>query len=269
MKRRATLLFIIGLLSISQAFAQQAVRMDPNTSLLMPEFQALIVEENDEVKVRFKTGASNSESPNVDRLETGDLIIMMDGKRIKTMKDLKETYAAAEKDKEMRIGVRRGEERFILRAIKGDVPENAGGTQTFTRSAGDGSSSAGTFTTTTTTTSTNGAGINNSVSIGGSDSSVIVELGIVLKSEDDQIKVGQVISIIAPQEVQKAGIEADMVIKEINGKKPTSSENAVELINAVKVGEDLTILFEKDGKTTTLAMKKPAPRAGTSVRRRN
>lgn len=244
--------------------AQQRIQLDPNTSFMFQEFQALVIEENEEVKVRFRLGRQTEGGG--DQLQAGDLIIMMDGKRIKTLQELKDQYAAAEKDAEMRIGVRRGEERFILRAKKGDIPE--GGSRQITRSAGSGSA---TGTTTTSTFSVGGSGSTGSsggiqLATGGPGNDgamppgtgVLTELGLVLSTNENVVTVTQVIDVIAPQQIKNTDITRGSIIKEINGEKITSAEQALKIFKDLETGEKFSLMFENDGIATTMNWEKPA-----------
>ena len=116
------LITIIITLGVITAKAQETRTMtfDAATSLMLQEFQAMLVEEDGEIKVSVRMG--NSDEPG-DKLEQGDFVIMMNGKRTKTIAELRELYESLAKDEEIKIGVRRGEQRFILRKKKGDAPE--------------------------------------------------------------------------------------------------------------------------------------------------
>ena len=257
MKKQAALLLFLCFFSAVHAQAQNTLQFDGNTSMVLQEFQAVIVEEDGEVKVRLRLGGNANANPNADRLEAGDLIIMMDGQRIKTIDELKKQYAAAEDDKEMRIGVRRGDERFILRATKGDIPEGGGSVTHSSFSTG---------------TPTGGTSTGTSMVIGGpggslpEGSALIQELGMMVFTEDNQVKVAQVIDLIAPDQIKEASLKRGDVIKEINGESVTEAAKAVASFTEIETGEEFTMKLEKDGSPITITMKKPASRG--VVRRR-
>ncbi len=255
MKRLSILFLFIELFAVSsQLQAQQTLQFDSNSSMLFREFKALVQESDGEVKVRMRLGSSSQGS--TDELQAGDIIIMMDSKRIKTIQELKDQYAAAEDDAEMRIGVRRNDERFILRATKGDVPESSPGTQVV-RSTGSNQ------------VSTSGTGFTTSSSTVGlpEGSLVITELGLILSTEGESVKISQLLDIITPQEVKDLGIAKDTIIKKVNGKAITSANEVRDLFSEVNTGDEFTMEFEIDGKVRTLKMNKPKTNA--TVQRRN
>lgn len=78
------LITIIITLGVITAKAQETRTMtfDAATSLMLQEFQAMLIEEDGEIKVSVRMG--NSDEPG-DKLEQGDFVIMMNGKRTKLL----------------------------------------------------------------------------------------------------------------------------------------------------------------------------------------
>ena len=221
----------MGVFSNTKAMAQvqQTMTLDAETSLMLPELDALLVENDGEVKVMLRLGNKPSKSTG-DHLEKGDLILMINGVRVKELANLKEVYGALEKGKEIKMGVRRGESRFIVSAIKGDKSESkSGGTKSMSMSFQTDGDEKVTF---------------------------ITELGLLLTDVEKLVKVDGFIDRLAPEELKAKNLEDWSLIK-INEKKPATGAEAKALIDAVKAGEDLELTFEKDGEEESIILKKP------------
>ncbi len=238
----STLLLVIGAFPNSNAIAQvrQTMTLDENTSLMLPELEALIVENDGEVKVMLRLGENTSKGTG-DHLERGDFILMINGVRVKEIAKLKEVYAALGNGEEIKMGVRRGESRFIVSAIKGDESESKSGAR---KSISMSKSSA-----------TNSTSM--SFQTGGDEIvTIIAELGLLLTDVEKSAKVNGVIDRLVPDELKAVNMEDWSLIK-VNAKKPASGAEAKALIDEVKTGEDLELTFEKDGEENTIILKKP------------
>lgn len=233
--------FFIAFFSDEQAFAQQRMTLDANSSLILQELKAVLVEQDDEVVVRIRLGG-NDDTPG-DKLLAGDVILMANGKRIKDIATIRDIYNNLKDDEEIKVGVRRGEERFIVRAKKGDMPEDAG-MRTMTMG-------------------------NNSGNPGATTETLAAELGILFGDKDGNVIIERFIDMIAPEAVKEFGPKDGFVLKTINGTAPETAKEAVELIKNIEVGEELNITFEADGEEKILSMKKPASQGNFNIRTRN
>jgi len=224
-----TLTIVTAILVIIPSKAQETRTMtfDAATSLILQEFQAMLVEEDGEIKVRLRMGDSDEAG---DKLEQGDFIIMMNGKRTKTISELRELYEALAKDEEVKIGVRRGNERFILRKIKGDSPKTTAGERRMVmRMDTDGD---------------------------GEQPTIIPELGLMLSENDGKVAIQQVLEPLLPEEFKALEL-GGFNIASINGTKPTDAAHAKLLIAEVEVGEDLAFSFSKPDDEINITIKKP------------
>lgn len=220
------LITIIITLGVITAKAQETRTMtfDAATSLMLQEFQAMLIEEDGEIKVSVRMG--NSDEPG-DKLEQGDFVIMMNGKRTKTIAELRELYESLAKDEEIKIGVRRGEQRFILRKKKGDAPE--GGPRMVMRMDMEGD---------------------------GERPTIIPELGLLLSDTNDDVTIQRVLEPLLPEEFKEFDLSG-FSISSINNEKPTDAENAKLLIDAVEIGSDLKLVFSKPDDEISITIKKP------------
>ncbi|MBO6525377.1 MAG: hypothetical protein JJ971_16225 [Balneolaceae bacterium] len=219
--------------SLSEAQQMQRMEFDASTSMMLQEFQAMLVFENDEIAVRMRMGGGEAEE-GVDRLEQGDVILMMNGKRATDIETLRSIYESVEADQEIKIGVRRGNERFILNAIKGDVPEG-GPRMMMTFDTDDGPPPA-----------------------------IVPELGAMLADRDGSVVLERVIPPIQPEELKAFEIEG-YTIKELNGDKPENADQVRQTLEALEVGAEISITLEKDGDEKNIVFTKQEPRGAFSI----
>jgi hypothetical protein len=225
------LITIITALVVIPAKSQETRTMtfDASTSLMLQEFQAMLVEEEGEIKVRVRMGNSNEPG---DKLEQGDFVIMMNGKRTKTIAELRELYESLAKDEEIKIGVRRGEQRFILRKKKGDAPE--GGPRMVMRMDMEGD---------------------------GERPTIIPELGLLLSDTNDDVTIQRVLEPLLPEEFKEFDLSG-FSISSINNE---NAENAKLLIDAVEIGSDLKLVFSKPDDEISITIKKPKAKGNLNI----
>ena len=219
--------------SLSEAQQMQQMEFDASTSLMLQEFQAMLVFENDEISVRMRMGSGEAEE-GADQLERGDVILMMNGKRATDIETLRSIYESVEADQEIKIGVRRGTERFILDAIKGDVPEG-GPRMMMTFDTDDGPPPA-----------------------------IAPEIGAILADRDGAVILDRIIPPMQPEELKALEIEG-YSIKALNGETPENADQVLKTLQALEVGADISIIFEKDGDEKSVVFKKQEPRASFTI----
>ena len=86
----------------------------------IPETGTLVVKEKDHENPVCPP-AENRRDPykGVD-LQTGDLILMANGKRVKTIKELTDAYASTSVGAEFKLGIQRGKEMMLVAFPKAD-----------------------------------------------------------------------------------------------------------------------------------------------------
>ncbi|GAB5407850.1 MAG: hypothetical protein BalsKO_02150 [Balneolaceae bacterium] len=225
---------------LADAQATRTMSFDASNSLMLQEFQAMLTFENEIISVATRLGRGDSE-PGVDRLEQGDILLMMNGKRVRDIETLKEIYEGLEPEAEIKIGVRRGEERFILNAVKGEIPEG-GPRMVMNFDSDEGASGEGPV--------------------------IIPSLGILLTDTEEGVLVDRLIAPILPDELKTLEIEKYLILS-INNEKPETSADFKEKIDAIALGNDISLTFEKDGDEKSITIKKTAPRGNISINTRN
>lgn len=215
---------------------QQAMTLDAETNMIIQEFGVVLTFENSQISVQLVLGSRNNEQSE-DQLERGDLIVMMNGKRASDLETLRATFDEIEDGQEIKIGVQRGEERFILEAIKGDMPETPG-RMVMDIEAGE-----------------NGEGITPVI---------VPEIGAVLADQEGSINVLRAIPPIQPQEIKDASIEG-YSITAVNGKDVTSAEEVQSMLADLEVGAEISITFTTDGDEKLITFAKPQSRGNIQL----
>ena len=221
---------------LSDAQERRMMSFDASSSLMLQEFQGMLTQEEGEVKVQIRLGRGEAEE-GVDRLEQGDVILMMNGKRASDIETLRSIYEGIEKGEEMKIGVRRGDARFFLTAVKGDIPE--GGGMVMRMTSNDGIPPA-----------------------------IAPELGALLAERDGSVFIERVIPPMQPEELKAFEIEG-YTIKELNGEQPESADQLRKDLEALEIGAEISITLEKDGDEKSIVFTKQEPRGSFSISTNN
>ncbi len=214
----------------SEAQQRQRLELDASSSMILPEFSAVLEQADGEIKVRIKLGREEAE-PGQDVLEQGDVLIMMNGSRIEDIPGLREAYEAIATDSDIKFGVRRGDERFIITRKKG--AEMAGGGGMVMRFETDGD---------------------------GPRPTIVPELGLLLTdTEDGNILVSELLQPVMPDELKSANIK-EYTISELNGQKPGNAASVQQILSELEVGAEIDITFSKAGDEKSISLTKSEPR---------
>ena len=234
--KTTSILFAIlgGLIMPGQTFAQQRMMLDSNSAVIINELGAIITIEGEELVVMRQMNREDAE-PGVDRLEQGDVILMMNGTRVKDIAALREVYDGLAKDEQIKVGVRRGEQRFIVSGVKGDVPETSGGRMVM-RMETDGD---------------------------GTPPVVVPEVGVVLGDREGAVVINAVIQPLLPEALKETDLK-EYTITMVNGKKPENAEALKAMLAELEIGAEIDITFSKDGEEKSFKFNKPEPRGNFS-----
>lgn len=214
----------------TSAQQRQTMQLDASTSMIIHEFSAVLEQADDEIKVRIKLGREETE-PGQDKLEQGDVLIMMNGSRIKDIPGLREEYEAISEGSDIKFGVRRGEQRFIITRKKGAEISAGGGMVMRFETDGDGPRPT-----------------------------IVPELGLLLEDgEDGDILVAELLEPVMPDELKSANIR-DYTITKLNGAKPDNAAAVQTLLAGLEVGAQIDITFSKAGNEKAISLTKSEPR---------
>jgi len=227
------LLLVSGDSAIAQV--QRTMSFDANTSLMLQEFSAMLVQSEDVIQVEMIIGGHNDSSNLTDELQRGDIILMMNGERVNDVSGMRAIYNSISNEEEIKVGVRRGDERFIVRAIKGDFPE------------------------------TSGMRMVMNVDSNSDEPPVIVpELGLLLAMVDDNISIQALLEPLMPDELKAENIEGYTIVS-INGETFDQAEAAQSYLASLEVGEEIELIVENDDAQKVISLKKQKARGAINL----
>ena len=169
-------------------------------------------------------------------IQAGDIIKMFNGKSMKMVSLMEETYNALGIGDELKFGVRRDKDIFIVKFTKMD-PKDAPGKMMIKTFPAPG-----------------GGDIGNIIPD-------LVELGIVLSEKDGQIFVADVITEMSTVFAGNQPENGDQLIK-IQSHKITSAKELTQIYDKIKAGEKADLIMLRGGKEIILQFEKPKSGCG-------
>jgi C-terminal processing protease CtpA/Prc len=213
----------------------------PDEFILIGEFGGMITVANDTVKVEMV--APPDQRPEAYKsldIQVGDVIKIVNGKSLTSIKPLEEIYEKASPGDLIKLGIIRNQKPTLIKFTKANPDDMPGKMEMKI--------------------------------IGGPDGSALTPLldaGLVLTVEDDQIKIADVIEEIHFEFSGYTPHEGD-VITELNGQKLQSMEMLNEIYETIKPGETVNLTLLHDGKKQqTLFTKQADPGMRKIIRKTN
>lgn len=216
------------------------------------EVGAVIVDNGKELKVLHAMPVEMRPKAYKDiDIKDGDIVLMCNGKRLKTLKELEEAYNATAVAADFKLGVKRGEERMIVAFAKAD-PKDLPKMQ-MNMSTTEGAMPGG-------------GNVRRMVfGGGGQDIAPLMGLGIIVGKKDDVFKIVGVM-----QNAAKGGdFKVDDIVESLNGEKIKSTQQLSALYEKLAVGAKLEIKYQRDGKSMQASLTKPAAPQGRVMMRAN
>lgn len=208
----------------------------------LAELGAVIVSDGESIKFLHVSDAAQRPAAYRDiDAKSDDEVLMMNGKRIRDTASLKKMYDELAIGDAVKIGVRRGEQMFILDFPKID-PKDA--PKMMMRMVVD-----------------DGSGNTDEMTFGAEDIFPAMELQMLFTMEDGKL-------IARPTHEFKSGkingldITEGDVITAINDKTVESLDDFRDAYTAIAVGETIKLSADRNSKTVTSNFKKPEPVAG-------
>ncbi len=215
---------------------------------LIPEIGAIISKEDKNLTVLdvLPIDSRPADYKEVD-FQNGDELIMLNGKKLKSIEDIQKLYGNIKEGDDVKFGIRR-DKRMMMVSYKRGSDDAGGQMQIMTFDAGD--DAEGTYTQ---------SGGNFNVNIEGDIEGMLplIELGIMLGEEDNAVKVLQVFPN-AKDIYPDCSIEKGDIVSKLNGKKITTSAEFQEVYSEIKAGETIDLFFVKDGHESAVSIKKPS-----------
>lgn len=257
-------LFTLLMLCAVPAFAQQMRMITAGEIFELRELGAILTEEGEQVKflavspVERRMKAYQS----VDIVE-GDLVLFLNGKRIKAVKDFEQNYKALAVGDTIKLGVRRGEERRIATFTKvdpKDLPQQVahrvmigeGGEVTEEKSPDGG----GSFT------------MKRRIDGNASELTPVMGLGVIIGSEAGKVKIVDKLPMPIA-ELKDVDLQAGDVLKSLNGNAVASVEAFNTAFEKVAVGAKVELQYLRKDKTLTATFNKPEAKGRMMIKTRN
>jgi S1-C subfamily serine protease len=155
-------------------------------------------------------------------LKRGDQLLMLGGKRMSDIGALRAAYEGAEVGDTVKLGIRRGDERFLVSFEK--KPASQGGRRMVMMRGGPGD--------------------------GGGDMQPLMEFGVVLTENDGKVVVGMEIP------GDEKSLAKDDVVTAVNGTSVDSIAAFRKVYEALAIGDDMDIAFSRAGSTKSLTRAK-------------
>jgi S1-C subfamily serine protease len=225
----ATLLLII---SASNTAAQVITRTltvdDPDAIMMINEFGGVIIGAGDTVKVEMVMPANNrADAYKTLDIEGGDIIKMVNGKALNSVKTLKELYETAAAGDIIKLGVIREGKPLMIKFAKANPDDQPQGMRMVVTESIDDSAPTS-----------------------------LVGIGIMLAVENGQIKISDVMKEIAP-EFTGYTPHKDDIITELNGTKLESPDDLDRLYETIKPGEAVNLTLLHNGQKQQTSFVKP------------
>ena len=234
---------MLALLSLLALFSGVAHCQEPKTftrtfssddAALLREANALVVPKEGGLVVDMILGNSDAAAS---ELKKGDKILMANGKKVRTVKELQELYKTTTVGMEMKLGAERDGNLFIVKFTrKSDEELNAaGGGRVMRFEAKEGER-------------------------------ILPALGLRVMTEKKQAVVSGTLPNAGRNFTSYTPAEKDVIVS-LNGKSVSSAEGFDESYTSLKEGTDVTIVFERNGKSTTVTFPKPKAAGQMIIRR--
>lgn len=235
------------------SFTSRKVQSGAGGIFNLPEVGAVIMSKGSEIKVEVAIPVDHRLKAYRDiDLQTGDLILMMNAKRLKSAQEMEEIYNSLKVGEEVKLGIKRNEARFIVSFAKADpkdLPQ-----RTMMVMATDDTPEGGQ------------AVPKRRIVMGGQefsgDVAVLAGLGIIAGSKD-----GGEVRVLermpgAGRAQAEIEIKKDDVVLSLNGEKIKSATQLGELYEKIATGARVELQYRRGDKTMTAALAKPQEPAG-------
>ncbi|MBI5727697.1 MAG: PDZ domain-containing protein [Ignavibacteriales bacterium] len=240
MKRYAALLAFLFISIVLGIQAQQIVRkLSKGGGVFnLPEIGGVILGDNGKVFFDMMMPADDrkAEYKSLD-IKKDDVILMMNSKKITSIKEVEEMYNGAKPGDEVKFGLNRAGKNFLVSFKKGD-PSQFQGMRTIIKTS-DGA----------------GKGI-----------SPIDEIGILAEEKEGKVFLTDILPF-APEALKNSGAKEQDVIVSINGTKTRSIKEVKKQLEKIGKGEKFTLGLQSGGKQKSISLKKEKPKGRTIIRK--
>lgn len=238
MNHLLTLIFISLITVRSAHCAAIALEQEPkritrqfsmDDAIIIRELGAVIVTKDGQLTVDLILG--NNEKQQAD-IQKDDLILMANGKKVKSVKDLREQYSAAAVGEEFKVGLKRGDHLMITRFTKKSEEELN------KESGGKGQMV---------------------IRMDGNDGEqVLPALGLRVITKGTHAVVAGTLPTVGNNFKKFLPKEKDLILS-VNGQTVSTADEFDAAYTEIETGEDVTIEFSRDGNVSKETFSKPKP----------
>lgn len=195
-------------------------------SIIIREIGAVVVEKNNKLVVEVILG-NNAQQPS--EVQKDDEVLMVNGKKTKTVKELREQYEHAKTGEEFKLGLKRGENLFMAKFTKKSNEElnKAGGTMKLRMEKKEGEE-------------------------------ILPALGLGVETKNSAVVVSKVLPGAEKNFATFMPKVGDVVLS-INGKTVSTAEEFVTAYDALKEGDSVTLIFSRGKQEGKAVFNKPRP----------
>lgn len=218
---------------------------------MLPEVGGIIVESDDGPKVEMVLPSDQRpQNYKAVDIQSGDIIKMFNGKSMKTVALIKETYEALGIGDLLKFGIRREKSVLMIKFIKIDPRDAQGRMMVKTISMSDDGET------------------DNIIAdniIAGNIITDLIELGLLLEKNDGIISVADVITEMSTAFKGTQPENGDQLIK-IQSSTISSPEELTQIYGKIKAGEKAVLTMLRDGKEVVLQFEKPKEGDGGPIK---
>lgn len=165
-------------------------------------------------------------------LEEGDLLLMVDGKRVRDVATLREIYEGASVGDTVKVGFRRGDERFLSSFEKSEAGQD--GTRIVIGGGGPGADF--------------------------DDVQPLHEFQAILAQKDDRVFVSMELPM------GETVLEKDDEIRSLNGKSVATLQDFRAIYDALAIGDEMTLVAVRNGEEVKVTRPKSEMPPGMRIR---
>lgn len=222
--------------AVLPADSVKMMRFSPGDGFAIPGPGALVVKEGRDLKVQFVPPAGNrpEQYREVD-LQAGDLILMANGKRVKTIRELENAHTATAIGAEFKLGIQRGEQMMIVSFRKADPKDLPQMKMKIVTSGGEGTE-------------------------------ILPAVGVILAEKGKKVVVDKILPM-ETSAVKGRDVQQGDVITSLNGERVESTKDFVARYDALDVGASVVWTLDRKGTTVSITFAKPKPIGRIMIRR--
>ncbi len=243
------------------ASAQQMRMLPAGDIFEFRELGAILAQEGEQIK--FLAVSSSERRPKayqaVDVTE-GDLVLFLNGKRVKNVKEFEQSYNALAIGDTIKLGLRRKDERLIATFAKADPKDLPVQVAHRVMVGGDGQ-------VTNEKSTDGGKTFTMQRRIGGNASEItpIPALGVIIGSENGKVKVVDKLPI-PTKGLENVDLQADDVLRSLNGNAIASVSAFNAAFEKIAVGAKVELQYLRKDKVMTASFNKPESKGQFMIR---